>query len=119
MNKDSLSTTLKDLHHIFLGNLCLALHDNLITLDRNHLTRILIHEVFVPALQHTGCQLRTNNLLQGFLVNLNLFGKIENLQDIFISLETDGSQQGGYGQLLLTIDVGIHHVVDIRSELNP
>ena len=119
MNENRLCTTLKDLHHIGLSNLRLTFQDNLITLDRNNLTGILINEVLVPALQYTGSQLRADNLLQSLLVNLHFLSKIKNLQDVLICLKADSSQQSGYRQLLLTVDVGIHHVVDIRSELNP
>ena len=41
------------------------------------------------------------------------------MQDVAVVFVADGTQKRGYGQLLLTIDVGIHHVVDVGSELNP
>ena len=34
-------------------------------------------------------------------------------------VEADGTQQRRHGQLLLTVNVGIHHVVDVRGKLNP
>ena len=45
--------------------------------------------------------------------------KTENVDDVLIAIETDGTEQGGYRKFLLTVDVGIHHIVDVRSELDP
>ena len=41
------------------------------------------------------------------------------LKDILIGIETDSAQKGCYRQLLLTIDVCVHDIVDVSSELNP
>ncbi len=41
------------------------------------------------------------------------------MENILIGLKTDGTQQGRNGQLLLTVDVRIHDLIDIRSKLNP
>ena len=119
MNEDCLGTALQNLHHIILSNLRLALHDYLITLDGYHLTSILIYEVLVPALQYAGSQLTAYDGLQRLLVHLHLLGEVENLQDVLISLEADGTQQGCYGQLLLTVDIRVHHIINISSELDP
>ena len=119
MNENGLSTALEDFIHIVLGNLGLTLQNHLVTLDGNNLTSILIDKVFIPALQHTGCQLGTDNLLQSTLVDFDLLGKIEYLQDVLIGLETDSTQQGCNGQLLLTINVRIHNIINVSSELNP
>ena len=117
--EDVLRTTLKDVEHILLGDDGFALHDDLVTLDGDHLAGVLIYEVLVPALQHTGGELRTYDLLQGLLVDLHLLGEVEYLENVFIVLETDGSQKCGDGQLLLTVDVSVHHVVDVGGKLYP
>ena len=119
MHKNRLSSTLHDIHDVVLSNLGLTVHDHLITLDRNNLTGILIHEIFVPALQHTCSQLTSNHLLEVGLVNLHLLSEVEYLQDVLIGLKTNGTQQRCYGQLLLTVDIGIHDIVDVSSKLNP
>ena len=64
MNQNGLGTALQDFEHVLLGNLRLALHDDLVTLDRNNLTGILIYEVLVPALQHTGSQFTADDGFQ-------------------------------------------------------
>ena len=119
MNKDSRGITLKNVNHILLGDLCLALHDNLITLDRYNLTRILIHEVFIPTLQHAGSQTLANVLLEIGLVNLYLVGEFEYLENVFVGLKTNSTQKSSYGQLLLTVDICIHDIVDVGCELDP
>jgi len=43
--------------------------------------------------------------------------KLYSARIIPFGLITDGTQQRSDGQLLFTVDVGIHHVVDVRSEL--
>ena len=119
MNEDGLCAALKNLHHIIISNLRLTLEDHLVTLNRNYLTSILINEILVPALKHTGCQLGTNILLQGSLIDLHLLSKVEDLEDLLIRLESDGTKQCRYRQLLLTIDISIHHIVDVGSKLDP
>ena len=119
MYQDGVGTALQNIHHVILGNLRLTFHDDLITLDRYNLTGILVYEVFVPTLQHTGGQLRTYDILQCLFVDLHLFCKIENLQDVLIGLETDSTQQGGHWQLLLTVDICVHDIVDVSSKLYP
>ena len=90
--QDRLGTTLQNFEQVVFRNLRTAIHDNLVTLDGNHLTRILIYEVLVPALQQTGCELRTDDGLQRFLVDLHLLGKVENLQNILVGFKTDSTK---------------------------
>ena len=119
VDKNGVSTALQDVDHVLLGNLGLTIHDDLVTLDGHHLASILIDEVLVPTLQHTGGEFAADDLLQGGLAHLHLLGQVEDLQDVLIVLETDGTKQCRNRQLLLTVDVGIHHVVDVGGKLNP
>jgi len=50
---------------------------------------------------------------------LDFLAEVEHLEDVAVTFESDGAQQGGYGQLLFTVDVGIHRVVDVSGKLNP
>ena len=97
----------------------LTVENHFIALDRNHLTGILIHEVLYPTLQYPGCQLTTGILLQTVTGDLDFLCKSEDFQNILIRLESDGTEKGGHWQLLLTVDVSIHHIVDVSSELYP
>jgi hypothetical protein len=97
----------------------LAVDQHLVALDGDHFAGILVHEILHPALQHAGGELAAHGLLQGGLGHLHLIGQAEDLQDVLVALKTDGTQQGGHGQLLLAVDVGVHHAVDVRSEFYP
>ena len=119
MNEYRLRTALQNLHHVIIGNLRLTLHDDLITLNGNHLTGILVNEVLIPTLQHTGSQFRTDILLQCSLVDLHLFRQVEDLEDFLICLKTYGTKQRRNRQLLLTVDVCIHHIIDVSGKLDP
>ena len=119
MEENALCSGFDDGIHVFGFEHRLTVEDDLVTLDGYHLTGIFVHEVFHPALQHTGGELASDDLLQVGLVDLDLFGEFENLEDVFVSFKADGTQEGRNGQLLLTVDIGVHHVVDVRGELNP
>ena len=119
MQQHRLGTAVKNLRDVLCRELRLTLHDDIVTLDGNYLTRILVDEVFIPTLQHTGSKLAADGFLHVLLVHLHLFGQVEDLQDVLILLEADGTQQRCHGQLLLTVDVSIHDIVDISGKLNP
>ena len=94
-------------------------HDDLIALDGHNFTRILINEILIPGLQDVTGKFSSNGFLHVFLVHLHLLGQVEDLQDVLILLEADGTQQRRHRQLLLTVDVSIHDVVDVSGELYP
>ena len=119
MNKDCSLLRIKNLVDILLCNLCLALKDNLITLDRYNLTCILIYEVLIPRLQYTGCKCTAKTSLQVLLVYLNLLSEVEKLKNLLITLIADSTEKCCYRQLLLTVDVSEHDIVDVSCELNP
>ena len=96
-----------------------AVEDYLVTLDGNHFSCIFIYEVFHPALEYTSGELATHSLLEVGFVYLEFFGKVEDLKDFLIGFETNGTEEGRHGQLLLTIDVCVHDIVDVSSKLNP
>ena len=41
------------------------------------------------------------------------------MQNFLVGFETDGTKECRHGQLLLTIDVCVHDIVDVSSKLNP
>ena len=91
----------------------------LVTFDRNNFTSIFIHKIFCPCFQYTSSQFASNNLFQVSFINLYILSQIENFKNILIIFKSHSSQQSCYRKFLLTVDVRIHHIVDIRSELNP
>ena len=119
MKKNCRSTALEDISNVILSNLSLTLHNNLVTLDRYYFTSILINEVFIPALQYTSSKTLTDGILKVLLVNLNFLCQVENAKNVLIALKADSTEKSCNRQLLLTIDIGIHHIVDVGCKLNP
>ena len=119
MEQDALCAGFDDGIHVLGFEHRFAVEDNLVTLDGYHFAGIFVHEVFHPALQHTSSQLTSNDFLQIGLGNLHFFGQFEYLKDVFVRFKTNGAQEGRNGQLLLTVNVCVHHIVDVRGKLNP
>ena len=119
MQEDRLGAALENLVNMVLLEDRFAVHDDVVSFDGNHLARILVHEVLDPRREHPRSQLAAYGFLEVGLVDLHLVRQVEDLENLLVRLVTDGTQQRGDGQLLLTVDVGVHHVVDVRSELDP
>ena len=45
--------------------------------------------------------------------------EFEDFKNISIAFKTNSSQKSSYRQFLFTVDVSVHHIVDVRSELDP
>ncbi|CDA21461.1 uncharacterized protein BN496_01375 [Bacteroides sp. CAG:144] len=97
----------------------LTFYHNFVALNRNNLASIFVGIVFHPSSQNTGGQTTADGFFEVGLRNFHLFGQTEDFENVFIAFETYGTQQCRYGQFLLTIDIGIHHIVDVGSELYP
>jgi hypothetical protein len=105
--------------HVLLLQYGLAVDEHLVALNGDHFAGVLVHEILHPAFEHAGSELASHGLLQGGLGHLDLIGQAEDLQDLLVALKADGTEQGGDGQFLLAVDVGVHHAVDVRGELDP
>ena len=119
MHKNGRDATVHDRIKVVFGDLCLTLEHHLVTLSGNDLTGILIDKVLCPCSQHTGSKLTADQLRLVLFRNLHLLSEIENLKNVFITFVTDGTQKSRNRQLLLTVDIGVHDIVDVSSELNP
>ena len=119
VNKDGLNTRIDNLIDILCLDFGLAVENNLVTLDRNHLTGILIDKVFNPCFEHTGSEFTSNDFFEFSFSYLDFFSKIEDFHNVLVGLVTDSTQQSGNRQFLFAVDVGIHHIVDVGSEFNP
>ena len=119
MNKDILDTRLQNQINVFRFDNRFTVDNDFITLNRYNFTSVFVYEVFRPRLQDTGCQLTPDDFLQIGLVYLYIFSQIEDFKNILIILETNRTQQRGYRQFLLTVDVSVHDIIDICSKLNP
>ena len=119
VNKDRRDVAI---HYLFDGIFVkhtLAFQNDFVTLDGYDFTGILIDEVLNPAFKHTSCKLLAKMLFQIFTSSLNFFGQVKDLKNILIILKPDGTKQCRYRQFLLAVDVRIHDIINICSELNP
>ena len=96
-----------------------ALDDDVDALDGRHLAGVLIDEVLELGLQDVVGQLAAASGFQVLRGDLDLVGQVEDVDDVLVGVVADGTQERGHGQLLLPVDVGVHHVVDVRRELDP
>jgi hypothetical protein len=114
-----LSAALENLLDILVVENSLTLYEDLITLDGYNFSGILVSEVLYPRLEDTCSKLASLGLEHGLLVYLDSLCEVEDLKDVLVTLVTNGTKQGGYWQFLLAVDVGIHDIVDVSSELDP
>ncbi len=119
MYEDSALLAVEDVLHVLLGNLGLTLDDDVVTLNGNNFTGILINEVLSPGLHDVCGELTADSLLQSALLNGDFLSEVEDGEDVLILLVADGTEQRCNRQLLLTVDVSVHDIVDVSSKLNP
>ncbi len=119
VQKDCLHAFGQQLLVEFFGKFGFAVDYHLGALDCHNLAGVLVVEVLDPCLHHTCRKFAAYGFLEVGLVYLYLFGQSEDLDDVLIALQADGTQESSDRQFLFTVDVGIHHVVDVRGELNP
>ncbi len=62
MQQNRLGTALDNLVDMLIFEHRLTVYNDVITLDGNHLARILVHEIFDPSREHTGSQLTAYSL---------------------------------------------------------
>ena len=67
----------------------------LVSLYRNDLAGVFIHEIFYPRLEYAGGQTAAYVFFESRLAHFHLFGKSENIENILVVLVTYGTQQGG------------------------
>ena len=119
LQQDGLDIGVKDLFDGIVVERFPAVDDGERTFDGDHLTGVLVLEVLGPRLEDLGGEETATVLPEGGLVGGDLISESEDVDDILVAVVADGPQQGGHGQLLLPVDVGIHHAVDVRRELDP
>ncbi len=119
VQENCLLARIDDILYMALVEHGFAVDNNLVALDRNNFTGILVREIFEPGLQHARGKLAAHSSAEIGLVDLDFLGKSENFNNILITFQTDSTKQRSNGKLLLTVDVSIHHIIDVSGELNP
>ena len=119
VEQDGVNARLENQVDAILVEFLLAVDDHLVALDGDHFAGVLVYEILHPGAEHTGSKLAAEGLLQVGLVDPDLLGQVEDVDDVLVGLKADGTQKSGHGELLLAVDVGIHDIVDVSGKLNP
>ena len=119
LEKDGLDVGVEDGCYCVVIQDLAAVEEGLGTLDGDDLAGILVLEVLHPGLENLGCKLAALVLREHLLLDLDLVGKVEDVDDVLVPVEADGAQEGGDGKFLLAVDVRIHDIVDVSGELDP
>lgn len=119
MQEDAFGAAVDDSVYVVGFEHRFAVDDDVVTLDGYHFAGVLVNEVFHPGAQYPCGQLAAYGLFKVRTVYFHLVRQVEYLQYLLVVLVADGTQQRRDGELLLAVDVGVHHVVDVRGELYP
>ena len=119
MQEDAFGAAVDDSVYVVGFEHRFAVDDDVVTLDGYHFAGVLVNEVFHPGAQYPCGQLAAYGLFKVRTVYFHLVRQVEYLQYLLVVLVADGTQQRRDGELLLAVDVGVHHVVDVRGELDP
>ncbi len=119
MEQNRLGVGFQNALHQFGCKFRLTLNDDLVTFNGHHLTGILVHEILRPRVEDIACQRSANAVFKILAGAFHLLRQSEAVKDILVRLITYGTQQGGHGQFLLAVDVGIHDIVDVGGEFYP
>ena len=104
---------------MLLFNYSFTVDDNLITFNRNYFTSVFIYEIFCPCFKNTSSEFSSYVFLKISLVTFNGLRKFKDFEDIFIIFKAYSSQQSSNRQFLFTVDIRIHHSMDICCEFDP
>ena len=116
---DSLHAALEDLGDVIFADNIIELDNDAGAFEACHLTGVRIDEILDRSHSDTTGDLTTDSSLEIFLCNLNLLCEVEDLVDRHISFKTDGTQESSHREFLLAVDISIHDIIDVSSELNP
>ena len=119
VQEDGLHSGIDDLVDVFLFQDGIPVEDLFVTFDGYDLAGIFVHEVFHPGFQYARSQTAADVLLESRFAHFHLLGQVEDVEDVLVAFVTDGAQQGSEGEFLFPVDVGVHHVVDVRGEFHP
>ena len=119
MQQNGFSSRFYNCIDMFIFQNSLTIHNDFVTFDRYDFPRIFIHEILHPGLQNTRSQTTANDFFQSRFGNIYFICQVEYLKNILIRLKTDSAQQCRHRQFFLPVDIRIHHIIDVCSELNP
>ena len=86
--------------------------------DRNHFTGIFIHKVFHPCTEYGQCWRLPKYFCKDFYP-LSLHRPYQTVLGYPYCFKTDWTQQCGNREFFFTVDVSIHHIVDVGCKFHP
>ena len=119
MEENAFGTAFDDFVDVFFRKNGFPVDDDFVSFDRYHLAGVFVDEIFHPCFEDTGSQFTTDVPFEVRFRYLHFVCQVEDLEDLSVAFEADGAQKRGDRQFLLPVDVCVHHVVDVRSELDP
>ncbi len=119
VEEDSLYTSFHNLINVLIFDNGLAVENDLVSFERYNFCGIFVNKVLNPSLQHSCGKASSNDLLQSGLGNLYFVCQIKDFKNILIVFETNSPQQSCYRQFLLSVDISIHHCINIGSKFYP
>ena len=96
-----------------------AVYDRFSPLYWDDLSRILIHEVLNPGLEHLGCKLASLELREVLSICLHLVSKSVDIDYILVTAISDSAQKSSDREFFLSVNVGEHDIVDVSCKLDP
>ncbi len=96
-----------------------TIDDHFRTFDVGHLARLIVNKVLVPRLDDISGKFLADEFFQVRLRGLHLLGDVEDGKNVLVGLIADGAEERGDRQFLFAVDIGVHHIVDVRRELHP
>ena len=119
LNQDRLDVEFLDFGEMIFGEFDIAFDDDLGTFHGDDFASVFIDEVFDPTIDDTSREALADEFFNIRFADFDFFGKVENVEDVFVGFVSDGAEQGSDGEFLFSVDVSIHDIVDIGSKLHP
>ena len=96
-----------------------SLNDSHSPLNGDDFSGVLVLKVFHPSLQNLGGELPALVLSENLRSGLDFVSESEDVYDVFVRIISDRPEKRGDRQLFLSVNVGVHDIVDVSRELDP
>ncbi len=96
-----------------------SVQNNFIPFNGNHFSGVFVNKVFNPGFEYAGCKLPAQAFLQTGFCDFDFIGQAKDFQNVFVTFKPYGPEQRGDRQFFLSVNVSVHHVVDVCCKFNP
>jgi len=98
LKDDYIRLRIQDTLNVIVLEHDVAIEDNFITLDGNHLSGILIHKIFSPTAEHSSSEFSTDGIFKIFTGYGHLISKAKYIEDGFVGIISDCTQKRSNGE---------------------